>query len=439
MDTITGRLNGYMVLTLDAYGVAVKNGFKGTVEEWLESLKGEDGYTPVKGLDYWTDKEVSDTIKYMLEKTQHDWNAPEGLPGHVKNRTHWTDVSEESEVLPKTNPAYDDGAFFVTEPVALTVGEIYAVDWNGVQYNCVAQESTDEEGITYAYLGDFGAIDGTPSVGEPPFLIAVFPDDFAGGNGFYAIILPTDGSTELTISISGGEVVHKLDNKYLDLDWLPVLDEEEIIHEYTGEVTSLGEAYIMDIPNTKGAVNAVADGTTVIVEVNGVRYKSTRGYNMDGSFFTEYGYVSDMYNYTSPPLIGGKFYIYSLAPTRDAQFITLNPGTYTVRVLAVDSNKNKIPKHFLPDHIGAVQTVNGVAPDENGNVQIDIPDSGGDVDLTGYATEQYVQEYAQPKGSYLTEVPDGYAKTSDIPTDEHISSLIDTKLAQFANAEGVSF
>lgn len=42
--------------------------------------------------------------------------------------------------------------------------------------------------------------------------------------------------------------------------------------------------------------------------------------------------------------------------------------------------------------------------------------SGGNVDLTGYATEKYVQEYAQPKGEYLTEVPEGYAKTEDIPT-----------------------
>ena len=47
---------------------------------------------------------------------------------------------------------------------------------------------------------------------------------------------------------------------------------------------------------------------------------------------------------------------------------------------------------------------------------VDVPDSGGNVDLTGYATEQYVQEYAQPKGEYLTEVPEDYAKTEDIPT-----------------------
>ena len=46
---------------------------------------------------------------------------------------------------------------------------------------------------------------------------------------------------------------------------------------------------------------------------------------------------------------------------------------------------------------------------------VDVPDSGGNVDLTGYATEKYVREYAQPKGDYLTEVPEGYAKTEDIP------------------------
>lgn len=38
-----------------AYQVALANGFEGTEQEWLDSLKGEpgtDGYTPVKGVDY---------------------------------------------------------------------------------------------------------------------------------------------------------------------------------------------------------------------------------------------------------------------------------------------------------------------------------------------------------------------------------------------------
>lgn len=85
-----------------------------------------------------------------------------------------------------------------------------------------------------------------------------------------------------------------------------------------------------------------------------------------------------------------------------------------------------------------VKTINDTAPDENGNIVvkgegiaydntvsgIDATTvqgaidklSGGNVDLTGYATEQYVKDYAQPKGNYLTAVPDGYAKTEDVPT-----------------------
>ena len=35
-----------------AYEIAVRNGFKGTEAEWLASIRGKDGYTPVKNKDY---------------------------------------------------------------------------------------------------------------------------------------------------------------------------------------------------------------------------------------------------------------------------------------------------------------------------------------------------------------------------------------------------
>lgn len=44
--------NGEFYNGASAYEIAVKNGYKGTEQEWLESLQGEDGYTPIKGLDY---------------------------------------------------------------------------------------------------------------------------------------------------------------------------------------------------------------------------------------------------------------------------------------------------------------------------------------------------------------------------------------------------
>ena len=44
-----------------AYEVAVINGFEGTEEEWLESLK------PRKGVDYFTDEDIQQMVAACLE------------------------------------------------------------------------------------------------------------------------------------------------------------------------------------------------------------------------------------------------------------------------------------------------------------------------------------------------------------------------------------
>lgn len=55
---------------------------------------------------------------------------------------------------------------------------------------------------------------------------------------------------------------------------------------------------------------------------------------------------------------------------------------------------------------------------------VEIPEE--DVDLTGYATEEWVGKNYQPKGNYLTEVPSDYAKKSELPT----------KVSQLENDKG---
>lgn len=70
-----------------AYAIAVKNGFKGTEAAWLASLKGAkgetgpqgpkgnngadghpgaDGYTPVKGKDYFTEADKNELVNAVL-------------------------------------------------------------------------------------------------------------------------------------------------------------------------------------------------------------------------------------------------------------------------------------------------------------------------------------------------------------------------------------
>lgn len=61
-----------------AYELAVKNGFEGSETAWLVSLKGEagakgekgdngaDGYTPVKGKDYWTETDRAQMVTDVI-------------------------------------------------------------------------------------------------------------------------------------------------------------------------------------------------------------------------------------------------------------------------------------------------------------------------------------------------------------------------------------
>ena len=49
---------------LSAYEIAVENGFEGTEQEWLDSLQG---YTPVKGTDYWTGEDKTEIVNDVLQ------------------------------------------------------------------------------------------------------------------------------------------------------------------------------------------------------------------------------------------------------------------------------------------------------------------------------------------------------------------------------------
>ena len=51
---------------LSAYEIAVENGFEGTEAEWLISINGTDGYTPKKGVDYFTETEKSEIVSEVL-------------------------------------------------------------------------------------------------------------------------------------------------------------------------------------------------------------------------------------------------------------------------------------------------------------------------------------------------------------------------------------
>lgn len=48
-----------------AYDIAVIHGFIGTEEQWVASLHGKDGMTPVRGEDYWTAEDITQIQSYI--------------------------------------------------------------------------------------------------------------------------------------------------------------------------------------------------------------------------------------------------------------------------------------------------------------------------------------------------------------------------------------
>ena len=69
-----------------------------------------------------------------------------------------------------------------------------------------------------------------------------------------------------------------------------------------------------------------------------------------------------------------------------------------------------ISPQLIKEKLNLITSVDGIKADENGNVN-----------LTGYATEQYVEDYAQPKGNYLTEHQDISGKLDVFETDHTLS------------------
>lgn len=123
-----------------------------------------------------------------------DWNANEGDPGHILNRTHYMETGDV--ILPETIFEGEDGQLacvYSGEP--FTPSEIYEVTYNGHQYLCKTMITSGLKALGF---------DPTTGRGmEFPFLIAHFADE---GMLMCAAL---DGAESVTISIAK-VVVHPL-------------------------------------------------------------------------------------------------------------------------------------------------------------------------------------------------------------------------------------
>lgn len=386
MDEINeARVNG------DLKGEPGKDGYtpqKGV--DYFDGKNGEDGYTPVKGKDYFDGKDGEPGKDYVLTQSdkeeiaemaaelvdvpggggggaQADWNAAEGQPGHILNRTHWVENGRTEVLSELVFTSYSGNGTSLKEPIGLTAGKTYIVNWNGVEYKCTAFSVPLGDGSaanwTATAIGDWDSINNNiePVTGEPFCIFEYTQPELIETFGKALYIKPREDTIhDCTVSIyEESEIIHKLDGKYLP-NGVPY-------SECGGGITELlpptqleggeGEFYL---PASYGI--SLVDGGSYVVNWNGVDYTCTAQlFDAGGESATVIGNVGlamDTGEDTGEPFV--IIYQEAMASMGISLFVVPLDGSEQVTLWLSGSTPeiiHKLDPKFLPD--GVPYCING--------------------------------------------------------------------------------
>ena len=176
-------------------------------------IRGKDGYTPVRGTDYWTEadkREIVDEVAAEIPAAATpDWSANEGEAGHILNRTHWISSGFE-QIYNGVPPWYPSEDYYIYNGVALnkypnagTVPEYVYVFIDGVKYECP---------VAYYASSDLNQLeDYKVAVGND---YMAFTTTYRGYN--VLVVLCTEGLTDKVFTIGyDGDFYHELDERYI--------------------------------------------------------------------------------------------------------------------------------------------------------------------------------------------------------------------------------
>lgn len=157
--------------------------------------------------------------------------------------------------------------------------------------------------------------------------------------------------------------VHKLDNKFIDAEWMATMvaegEEEEILPERTISFTSKAAM-------VAGDSYKLLEGSRYTVYWNGTAYACTAALASSGDMVLGNGY----YHMTTMQNTGEPFCFTESGGSGWVKKSTSTAENIQVQIVKLpDIVPDKLPEKFLPD--GVVKSVNGTAPDENGNVTIE--------------------------------------------------------------------
>ena len=287
----SGEFDGYTPVK----GVDYFDGEKGDpftyndfTPEQLTALKGADGYTPVKGIDY--SDGVNGKSAYQIavdngfigteaewlaslrgadgkDGVQPDWDQnDETAADYVKNRPFYTGDPVETVLVGESTVSFEDILSEFPSTFEATVGETYKVSWDGTVYECTC--------VTYngrLFIGNLSIMGFGSDTGEP-FMMMIT-------NGIAIGVVTTDTSASHTFSISGiTQEVVRIDEKYLPTiptDKLPTIPTDKLPTIPTDKLPTIPTDKLPTIPTiefTSSISSNIANSTQPSFAVSNLSY-----------------------------------------------------------------------------------------------------------------------------------------------------------------------
>jgi hypothetical protein len=354
-------------------------------KDYFDGAPGKDGYTPKKNVDYFDGKDGApgkdgqpgkDYVLTEADKKEIAELAAQEVKGvevtakpgqliRVKETdengkpTAWEAVpwgyteGGMVEILPETTleglTGGEAAVTYITVPLSLEDGARYTIVYNGKEYNCTAHLDSETNATMSGNLMAMGAED----TGEPFGIMTLSAEDAAEA-GFYGQMIVYDGSTSVTLSIyHNAEIHHPIPGELLP-EGVPYVYKDYLLEETDAVETTdprFGKAWMI-----VGAPSLVI-GKTYTVIYNGVPYDCV---GFDGGGLVE-GAVALGNTAATGGANTGEPFAMLVAPSYNTVIcIDLSGATY-VRIGIMGKVGHKIDPMCLPVLIVAVDTASMTA------------------------------------------------------------------------------
>ena len=299
-------------------------------------------------------------------------------------------------ILPETTPTFNEdmGGFMIMSGIdasMLIESESYTINWNGTDYTSTAMLMIDN-GVNAIVLGDMGAMEGTPTTGEP-FVIIILDAEGQASMGMAAMIMPIDGSASVTLSISCGESATPIAHELLPKGYPYSVEGGTVILEET-TLAPLG------IQEATSVRFKLVDGHTYKVVFDGTPY-TVKSYKIC--------YTGGLFQFIGNPCLVQETYVDNnipfafLAEGGAVYFVGYNNNSATVSITE-EKSYEKIDTNYLPletvfvdvyGEIGTSTTEGNITSQSHETAEIiSLAARGKNVILRNYISEASTSYYS---------------------------------------------